>query len=141
MCGNSDLDYAGRAEQALLADPPDYLHEIHRDDVWRIYDVLPAPTLAEMSERSGGSGGVEVVDVGVSSFTIDAEAAGEVVVKVRFSPWMAVAAGDACVREGDDGWSVVVVSTPGRVTVDASLSLPRCFPPSTPRRTPSPAAR
>ncbi len=116
---DTKIDYGGRAEQALLADPPDYLHEIYRDDTWRVFEVEPAPALA--------SPGVEVTDIGLSSFTIEAEAAGEVSVKVRFSPWMAVDAGDACVREGADGWVVVEARSAGRITVEASLSLSRAF--------------
>lgn len=116
---DTDLDKGGLRERALLADPPEYLHEIYHDAVWRVFEVEPQPGLA-------GDGAV-VTDVGLSSFTIETTTTGPLAVKVRFSPWMGVAAGDACVREGADGWAVVDVRTAGRVTVDASLSLSRVF--------------
>ncbi len=116
---DTDLDKGGLREQALLVDPPAYLNEIFHDRRWRVYEVEPQPTLA--------ADGALVTDVGLSSFTIEASATGPVAVKVRFSPWMAVTSGEACVREGADGWAAVDVRTPGRVTVEASLSVSRIF--------------
>ena len=112
------LDVGGRREEELLASPPSYLHEIHRDSVWRVFEVVPQPSLVD--------GAATMTDMDVDSFTIDASAAGPVIVKVRFSPWFRVVAGAGCVRETSDGWTAIDASA-GTLRVEAQLSFDAVF--------------
>ena len=112
---DTPLDIAGRREAELLASPPSYLHEIHRDAVWRVYEVVPAPTLVD------GNAGLTAIDV--DSFTLDAgKYPAEATVKVHFSPWMRVTSGSGCVREAPGGWTAVTF-TGGPLRVAASITL------------------
>jgi hypothetical protein len=109
------LDIAGRGEAELLASPPAYLHEIHRDAVWRIYEVVPSPTLVD--------GDASLTAIEVDSFTLDAaKYPAQATVKVHFSPWMRITSGSGCVREAPGGWTAVTFSG-GPVRVTASISL------------------
>ena len=116
---DTPLDEGGNLEQALLATPPDYLHEIYRDDVWRVFEVLPRPSLVD--------GDARLVGLGVTDFTLRADVAGPSVVRVRFSPWFSVVEGDACIAAAADDWTEVRVRTPGEVRVSARLSWTNLF--------------
>ena len=117
------LDSAGTLERTLLAHPPSYLVPLATGGVWRVFQVVPAPVLADH--------GATLTSIGVGSFTLEVpspKATPEpITVKIRFSPYFRVTHGDACVFEAADGWTNVVASTPGRVTVRASLSLRALF--------------
>ncbi len=111
---DTDLDEGGTLERQLLADPPDYLHLLHQDDVWRVYEVRPTPALTD--------GEATLTQLGIDDFTVDVAHAGDVRVKVRFSPWFRVVDGAACVRDDGDGWTVVRAEQGGTVRVSADLS-------------------
>jgi hypothetical protein len=116
---DTPLDIAGRREAEVLASPPAYLHEIHRDAQWRIYEVVPTPSLVE--------GNASLTAMTVDSFTLaegkqPAEAPETVTVKVHFSPWMHITSGSGCVREAPGGWTSVTI-TGGPVRVAASITL------------------
>jgi hypothetical protein len=111
---DATLDSAGRLEEQLLADPPPYLREIHRDDVWRVFAVEPRPEMAD--------GDASVTELGVDSFRVLMGPTRPVTVRVRFSPWFRVVDGEGCVSESSDGWTVVDAA-PGEVRVRAELSL------------------
>ena len=70
---DAELDFAGEPEAAMLDDPPDYLELIFADEVWRVFTVVPHPSLA-------GEGGI-VTDLDIASFTVDMAAPGEVAEK------------------------------------------------------------
>jgi hypothetical protein len=109
------LDEAGDLEADLLADPPDYLQPVLDAGDWRVFEVVPRPML--------GDAGAVVTSIGVDTFTVDVAEPGAHLVKVRFSAWHSVIDGDACVREGRDGWTELDVAAPGTVTVETALSL------------------
>jgi len=113
------LDEGGELERALLAAPPDYLHEIYHDDVWRLFEVLPRPSLV--------IGDARLVRLGITDFTVRADVAGLSVVRVRFSPWFSVVEGDACIAAAADDWTEVRVRTPGEVRISARLSWSNLF--------------
>jgi hypothetical protein len=114
---DTPLDVAGRREAELLASPPSYLHEIHHDAVWRVFEVVPQPSLVD--------GPATMTALDVDSFTLDVTSPGPatvtVIVKVRYSPWFQVVAGTGCVHETSDGWTSIDAK-PGTVRVAARLS-------------------
>jgi hypothetical protein len=112
---DTDLDEGGVLEQRLLDEPPDYLQLVWQDEVWRVFEVRPAPTLVD--------GGAAMVELGIDHFTLGVGEAGDLHVKVRFSPWFRVTSGDACVFDDGDGWTVVRARGPGTVRVSADLTL------------------
>ena len=111
---NTPLDVGGVAEARLLANPPQYLREIHRDTVWRVFEVTPAPSLVD--------GAATLLAIDNDSFTIRARSGGPVTVKVRFSPWFELTEGVGCVRRSPGGWTVVDAKA-GIVRVAAQLSV------------------
>jgi hypothetical protein len=113
---DTELDEGGLLERELLESPPDYLRLVHEDPVWRVFAVVPE------SELVVGDG--EMTDIGIDDFELSATAPGTLLVRVRFSPWWQVTSGDACVTEGNDGWTEVRVRSAGSVRVAATLSLP-----------------
>jgi hypothetical protein len=111
---DAELDSAGRLEEALLAEPPSYLREIHRDDVWRVFEVVARTDLI-------ASGDGTLTELLPDSFRLRVDTVDPVAVRVRWSPWFRVTEGEGCVREGPQGWTVVE-APPGEVRVRASLS-------------------
>ena len=107
------LDYGGVRERELLDDPPPYLRLLAADSVWRVYEVIPNPTLV--------TGPVVMTALTPDTFTLEFAEQGTAFVKIQFSPWFDVE-GPACVAEDDDGWTVVQANGPGIVTVTAQLS-------------------
>jgi hypothetical protein len=103
----------------LLAAPPDYLHEIYHDDVWRLFEVLPQPSLV--------IGDARLVRFGITDFTVRADVAGSSVVRVHFSPWFSVVEGDACIAAAADDWTEVRARAPGEVRISARLSWSNLF--------------
>jgi hypothetical protein len=112
---DTDLDEGGELERALLETPPDYLRLVHEDPLWRIFVVEPAPPFVV------GDG--IMTDIGIDDFSLTVAGPGSSVVRVRFSPWFQVVAGDACVAEADDGWTLVRARSAGSVRIAARLSV------------------
>lgn len=112
---DTELDEGGLLEQQLLEAPPDYLQLIHQDEVWRVYEVVPDPGLV--------TGDAVVTDLAVDTFTLTVFSGGDLRVRIRFSPWFRVTAGNACVLDDGDGWTVVRAGSRGIVRVSAVLSL------------------
>jgi hypothetical protein len=67
----------------------------------------------------------EVQRLGASGFTLAVDRPGRVVVKVRWTPYWAIAAGRGCVEPGPDGWTRVDTKTGGPLRVDARFSAER----------------
>ena len=104
---DSPPDVYGRQEAALVASGPDYLREVWRDRVWRLYEVVdPAPLVAAPGRLvASAAGGV----------TLAVDAPGEVLVRVRWSRWLTA---DGAARLGRQGpWTVLHAPKAGRYTV------------------------
>ncbi|GAB3861389.1 MFS transporter [Micromonospora andamanensis] len=107
------LDRYGQAEAALiLADQP-YLREVGRPGQWRLYQVLDPEPLV-----SGPARLVRSDDAGVR-FTVDTPA--DVLVRVRWSRWLSLAAGAGCLSPGADGWATVRARTAGTFEITSNL--------------------
>jgi hypothetical protein len=114
LAPDARLDGGGRAERALLlVGQVPGLREIGSDDEWRLWRVETAEALAPPPLR--------VVRTDRTTVRLIAEAAADVPLKVRWSPWLTVS-GPACIlRDGDT--SRLRVSGPGEIVVTSTLSL------------------
>lgn len=103
---DAELDPSAEAEAALLEAGQPYLRPVWENENWRVWEVLNSDTLV--------AGAADIVELAADRIVIDVAEAGEVVVRVRFSPhW--VVEGETCVREDTEGgWTILVVPEPGR---------------------------
>jgi MFS family permease len=117
---DSPLDYSAKAEAQLLrAGPPGYLRELWHSRHWRLFEVLGASPLASPPAR--------VRSAGVDSLTLYAPRAGRYTVKVRFSPYWALAGGGGCVSRAAEDWTSVSARRPGELRLEIRFSLARMF--------------
>jgi hypothetical protein len=77
----TELDYAAVAEGELLVSGVPGLHKTWEDDDWALYRVTDPSPLAS---------GAAVVDVGPTEVTIEVPAATAVVLRIRWTPVLAV---------------------------------------------------
>ncbi len=107
------LDPAAENEARVIAQRPAFLKLVHTGRHWRIYEVRNARGL------TGTNSGARIRRIGPTSFTLRASRAGDVLVRVRFTPYWQVTEGDACVEEARDGWTLVRPRRPGTIRVAA----------------------
>ncbi len=118
------LDYSGEAEQELLVEPAmtgphSYLHEVWRSRYWRLFAVREPVPLAQAPAR--------LTALDTQSFTLQAPAPGSYQVRLRFTPYWAVAQGAACVSRAPGDWTLVQARRAGAVHVVIRFSLGRIF--------------
>ncbi len=117
---DAPLDYSAKAEARLVSGDgggsPSYLHEIWRSAHWRLFAVRDASPLAQAP--------AVLRSVGHDSFTLAAPRAGEYTMRVRFTPYWALASGSGCVSSAPGGWTEVRARRAGelRVVIDFSLA-------------------
>lgn len=118
--GDAPLDYSAKAEARLLrAGRLGYVREVWRSPHWRLFAVLGATPLASPP-------GV-VTSAGTEQFTLYAPRPGAYTVRVRFTPYWALAGGSGCVSRSRTGWTQVRALRAGRVHVVIRFSLARLF--------------
>jgi hypothetical protein len=100
------LDYSAQDEAALIAGGLPFLRPLWRDADWRLYEVRDAAPLVEPPAR--------VTAWDVDGLTLAVPRPGVVRLRVRWTPYWAVVAGDACV-EPDGDWTRLRVRAPGEV--------------------------
>jgi hypothetical protein len=116
---DTPLDPSSAAEGHLIEAGLPYLREVWRTRHWRIYEVLDASPLAQ------GPGALSAM--GHDWFSLRAHAAGDFVVRVRYTRYWTVTAGTACVRRAPGGWTEVTARRAGTVSVAARFSLGRAL--------------
>jgi MFS family permease len=116
---DAPLDYSGRAEARLVSGAPRYLREVWRSRHWRLFEVLGATALSPPPSA--------VTRLNGDSFTLRAPGAGSYEVRVRFTPYWALADGRGCVRRAPGGWTDVQTRGAGSVRVVIDFSLERVF--------------
>jgi hypothetical protein len=115
------IDYGGKAEQALLAHPPAYLHLVWSDANWKVWRVAGAQPLV--------SGPASLEELGTSSFELQFHQAGVATVRLRQSSLWSVTDGAGCVTAAQpDGFVHVKATGPGLVTTRARVSLSSILP-------------
>jgi hypothetical protein len=116
----SELSWVGRSEAALVQQGLPYLTEVWANEDWTLYEVTGGPAIVEPPAA--------LVDASARAVVFEATGPGEVLVRVRWSRWLAVSGpGEACLASAGD-WTTVRVSEPGRYEVAGSLTAagPRC---------------
>jgi hypothetical protein len=116
---DAPLDPPSAAEGRLIERGLPYLREAFRSAHWRIFAVRAPTPLLEGPGR--------LTALGHDSFTLRARAAGAFLVRVRFTRYFTLIAGDGCVASAPEGWTSVTARAPGRVTVAARFSLSRAL--------------
>jgi hypothetical protein len=116
---DTSLDPSSAREGALIRRAPAYLEKVFQSAHWRIYHVAFATPILS------GAGRLEKLSS--DSFTLRAYEAGNLLVRVHYSRYLAVTSGDGCVAREPDGWTRVSVRSPGLLTVSARFSLSRAL--------------
>ncbi len=126
---DAPLDYSASAEARLLrgagagAGRPRgagaYLHEVWRSAHWRLWAVLGARPIAEPPAVLTG--------LGTDSFTLQAPRAGAFEVRIRFTPYWALASGHGCVARAPGDWTELRARRAGSLHVVIDFSLSRVF--------------
>jgi hypothetical protein len=112
---SAPLDFSSVQESALIRGGLPFLREVFKSADWRIFAVLGAEPLA--------SGPGELTAMDDDGFTLDALRAGRFLVRVRYTPYWAIATGAGSISESRDGWTEVSIDHRGEVGVDAEFSL------------------
>ncbi len=121
---DSPLDYSAKAEAALIREATRsgtaaYLHEIWHSRHWQLFAVArPAPLASPPAVMTA---------VSSESFTLYVPHPGSYEVKLRFTPYWAIAKGSGCVAEAPGGWTGVTAPRAGYVHVVIRFSLNRIF--------------
>jgi hypothetical protein len=102
-------------EARLVRRQPSYLTRVWHDKQWTLYRVTGAPSVVD------GATLLASTDTGVM---LEARTAGDVLVRVRWSRWLAVHGTAACLTPNRNGWTELHVTTPGRYEITGSLSHP-----------------
>jgi hypothetical protein len=116
---DAPVDYSARAEARLVRERPPYLREIWRSSHWHVFAVTAPRPLAQPPAA--------LTRLGPDSFTVRAPHAGSYVVRVRFTPYWALASGRGCVRRARGGWTTVQTRLAGAANVAIEFSLSRVF--------------
>jgi hypothetical protein len=117
-----ELDYLATDEAELIDSGPPYLDPIWRNPDWRLYEVAGKSTLVTAPDGPVPSADARMAAIGPESFEVTADAPGDYLVRVRYSRYWQVVAGDACVeRDGD--WTLLRVRSASVVAVEARFSL------------------
>ncbi|MFD1325944.1 hypothetical protein [Micromonospora sonneratiae] len=106
---DAELSWIGRAEAQLVGDGLPYLSLVWTDPHWRLYAVTdPQPIVAAPAS---------VAHQDAATLTFDTPVAGQVRVRIRYSPWLTVS--DGATLTAEDGWTLVTTPQPGRYTVSS----------------------
>jgi hypothetical protein len=116
---DAPVDYSARAEARLVGERPPYLREVWRSSHWRLFAVTAPQPLAQQPAT--------LTRLGADSFTVLAPAAGSYVVRVRFTPYWALASGRGCVHRARGDWTSVQTREAGTIEVAIEFSLSRVF--------------
>jgi hypothetical protein len=114
------LDYSARAEAHLFSGGhPRYLREVWRSRDWRLFAVLDATPLAQAPAL--------LTSASSDSLTLYAPRPGSYTVRVRFTPYWALASGSGCVARAPGEWTDVRARSAGALHVVIRFSLARVF--------------
>jgi hypothetical protein len=110
------LDYSAKDEARLIARGLPYLRLVWRGAHWRLYEVAHSKRLADPPAR--------VLQADTDSVTLAVPRPATVKLRMHWTPYWAVAAGDACV-EPDGDWTRLRVRRAGTIHLATRFSLGR----------------
>jgi hypothetical protein len=110
---DANLDYAGRAENALVGRGLPYLRLVLRGRHWRVYAVRDPTPIAQ--------GPATLEAIGPDSVTLRARRAGRVLLRTHFTPYWALGAGSGCVEPAGD-FTALTLRSAGTVHLTISFS-------------------
>jgi hypothetical protein len=116
---DAPLDYSARTEARIVRAVPGYLRERWRSAHWRLFEVRSPTPLAQPPSL--------LTQLHSDSFALRASRPGTFLVRVRFTPYWALAAGRGCVRRAPGGWTDVQSRAAGQTRVVIDFSLARVF--------------
>lgn len=111
------LDGSSLGEAALIRKGVPYLEEVMRTAHWRVFEVLGPTPLA--------SPPATLEQLGHDSLALRFWSAGTALVRVRYTPYWTIVAGQGCVRQAVEGWTAVSAARAGVVRIAARFSLER----------------
>jgi hypothetical protein len=113
------LDPSSAREGELIRAGLPYLRRVYSSRHWRIYAVGAPTPLA--------SGPGRVTELGHDSLSLQVDAPGSLLVRVRYTSYWTVTSGVGCVQRGAGGWTLVNAARRGPLRLRASFSLGRAF--------------
>jgi hypothetical protein len=113
------LDPSSAREGELIRAGLPYLRLVYASRHWRIYAVRAPTPLA--------SGPGRVTALGHDSLSLQVDAPGSLLVRVRYTSYWAITSGAGCVQRGAGGWTRVDAVRRGPLQLRASFSLARAF--------------
>jgi hypothetical protein len=102
----------GAQEARLVRKRPPYLTQIWQGGGWTLYRVTGAPAVVD------GATLLSSTDVGIKLL---APTVGDVLVRLRWSNWLAAHGPAACLTRSPNGWTTLRVRAPGEYVVTGSL--------------------
>jgi hypothetical protein len=114
---DAEPSWVGRREAELIRAGLPYLTEVWRGGGWTVYQVSGTPALVT---------GATLVSSTDRAVTVDVPAAGDVLIRVRWSRWSALR-GPGCLTPAPGGWTTLRATAPGRYRLSSALQAgPRC---------------
>jgi hypothetical protein len=107
------LDYAGKAEGALVRSGVPGLVPVWHNAHWRVFEVSGSPGIVS------GPAIPLVIDGG--NVKLDVTSPGNVLVRVHYNSNWSVVTGSACLSEGPQGWLLAHATAPGPLQLQLKL--------------------
>lgn len=115
---DAPLDYSARIESALVAERPPYLRPIWRSTNWRVYEVVPRPTVAS-GNRLAPTPGDGLGILGPDGAVLVFDRPGRALVRVRYTPYWLARGG--CVEAAGE-WTRASLPQAGAVRLETAFS-------------------
>jgi len=110
------LDFSAEKETALVSGGLPYLRLVMRSQHWRVYAVSdPTPIV---------QGPASLTHLGPDDLTIDVHRAGQLFVRVRFTPYWKIEGGSGCVAP-DGEFTSITVPRPERIRLAIAFAFDR----------------
>ncbi|MFE9425523.1 MFS transporter [Kitasatospora sp. NPDC006697] len=124
-------DDAAVKEAELVKAGQPFLHQVWQQGSWTIYQVADPTPLADPP--------AEVVKADAASLTVTVPAAGDIRLKLPYSPWLGLAGHTdtehGCLAQSGD-WTVLHATEPGSYQITGSYGISRGTPCPTPQQQP-----
>jgi hypothetical protein len=117
---HTEVSWVGGREADLVRQGLPYLRRVWANQDWTLYEV------AEATPIVGAPGTLVAASAG--AFTFESDQPGELLLRVRWSRWLAVSGPAGACLAPAGGWTAVRIAEPGRYRVTAALTAtgPRC---------------